>query len=220
MSWEHRAACATKDPNVFFPPNGIIPNDAKELCTQHCPVRKDCASAAIRRHTTHGVHGGFALPSQRTSLRRYVESFEGKKPAELVTTTCASCGSEIQARIKLTVCGSCRAHSRHESVDATPARQHMNDLRARGWTVKDIHLAADVSKPTATRVASGKVTTVSAVIAAKLLAVAGDPPARVPGMCPSCGEEMPILSASAKSGLRGHCSKRCRDARKTASVHA
>lgn len=177
-----------------------------------CKVRETCASEAKRTATSHGVHGGYFLPDQKGSLRKYVEALEKRPPRELITITCASCGNEIQARVRLVVCGSCRVADRGSSVPAAPVREHIEGLLDQGWTLKQVYVTAGVSQSTASRVVCGRAEVVTSTAADKLLKVGGKPPKRLTGICPVCERDLPASAHSPKTGLRGHCSKKCRDA--------
>ena len=178
IGWRDKAACLGEDPELFFPINAANADLAKRICTRDCKVRTACATTALRTHTAHGVAGGYFLPDQKTSLRRYVEKLESGPPddCELIVGICESCGSEMHNRIKLAICGSCRAFDRDSAVSTVPVREHIDSLRDAGWTLKAIYETAEVSQPTASRIARGEITTVSQRIANAILAVEGEPP--------------------------------------------
>lgn len=59
-AWMDDAACADKDPELFFPPRGKHGNglaEAKAIC-RACLVKKDCLDYAMRHHEYHGIWGG------------------------------------------------------------------------------------------------------------------------------------------------------------------
>jgi len=178
LFWRDRGACRDKDPELFFPLRIADAAEAKGICIGRCDVRETCAKEALRTHTRHGVHGGFFLPDQRTSLRRFVETFEARPATPLIASTCTRCGTAIQARRKLVVCGACRAADRFQSVPAAPVREHIELLRSKGWSLTAIYTRARVAKPTVRRIMSGAELVASSV-ATKLLAVPDVPPAQL-----------------------------------------
>jgi hypothetical protein len=69
-AWHRRAACASADPDLFFPPQGdrwTVLN-AKQVCAG-CPVRQRCADEAIDDDSLHGVWGGLTA-EERRKLRK------------------------------------------------------------------------------------------------------------------------------------------------------
>ena len=65
--WMHRAACAGKDPELFFPEKGISAQRAKAICDT-CPVRVPCLQFAVENHV-FGVWGGLS-ERERRRVRR------------------------------------------------------------------------------------------------------------------------------------------------------
>ncbi|MEV8396325.1 WhiB family transcriptional regulator [Streptomyces niveus] len=65
--WHEDAACASVDPEVFFPDRGRPARPALQVC-MGCPVRRQCAEHAIPNET-HGVWGGLS-EKERKALRR------------------------------------------------------------------------------------------------------------------------------------------------------
>ncbi|MBW0275036.1 hypothetical protein ATM97_27935 [Nocardia sp. MH4] len=212
IEWRDRAACRNEDPELFFPLRLADAAGAKAICAKKCKVRETCAREAKRTATSHGVHGGYFLPDQKGALRKYVEVLEQRPPRELITSTCESCGNEIHTRVRLVICGSCRVAERGSAVPAAPVREHIEALISQGWTLKQVYVTAGVSQSTASRVACGRVEVVTSTAADKLLKVSGTPPKRLTGVCPVCERDLPASAHSPKTGLRGHCSKKCRDA--------
>lgn len=64
--WTVDAACAETDPEIFFPPQGGSPREAKLVCL-HCPVQAQCLEFALRNRERHGVWGGLT-EDERTRL--------------------------------------------------------------------------------------------------------------------------------------------------------
>jgi WhiB family redox-sensing transcriptional regulator len=72
-AWRVRAACATVDPDLFFPVGVTGPAvgqiaAAKAVCAG-CDVRADCLEFAITTNQEYGVWGGTS-EEERRALRR------------------------------------------------------------------------------------------------------------------------------------------------------
>lgn len=72
-TWQHRAACLTEDPELFFPVGTTGPalwqaEEAKAVC-RRCPVLGPCLAWALESRVEHGVWGG-RTEEERRSLRR------------------------------------------------------------------------------------------------------------------------------------------------------
>lgn len=69
-SWRHQAACASTDPEVFFPGRGewlgVI--EAKKICLK-CPVIESCRKHALQKGETFGVWGGMSENERRKARR-------------------------------------------------------------------------------------------------------------------------------------------------------
>jgi len=76
VDWSKRAACASADPDLFFPepdtPEEQI-EAAKQICAS-CPVRRECLEDAIRRGESEAICGGLTGKERRT-----VVSLDGKR---------------------------------------------------------------------------------------------------------------------------------------------
>lgn len=70
--WHDQAACASTDPELFYPPDhrGAVTGyrAAKRVCAG-CPVKAECLADAMERDEQWGVWGGLA-PDERLALRR------------------------------------------------------------------------------------------------------------------------------------------------------
>lgn len=69
-NWRARAACATADPDLFFPEKDTPAeriSEAKQICAA-CPVRQACLEDAIRRGEPDAICGGLT-PAQRAQIR-------------------------------------------------------------------------------------------------------------------------------------------------------
>jgi WhiB family transcriptional regulator, redox-sensing transcriptional regulator len=67
--WTAQAACATADPDLFFPEPGASAErivEAKQICSR-CPVRQSCLNDAIRRADSEAICGGLTA-SERAQL--------------------------------------------------------------------------------------------------------------------------------------------------------
>lgn len=66
--WTAEALCAETDPDIFYPPQGGSPREAKLVCLG-CPVRVQCLDFALRNHERWGIWGGLT-EHEREGLRR------------------------------------------------------------------------------------------------------------------------------------------------------
>lgn len=66
MNWRDHAACAGKDPNIFFPTRGdsTAMARAKAICAT-CPVTDACLQRALDESLNSGVHGGLSAKERR-----------------------------------------------------------------------------------------------------------------------------------------------------------
>lgn len=74
MDWRHRAACADKDPELFFPVGDSGPallqiKAAKAVC-RHCPVIAECLTWSIETGLDAGVWGGMSEDERRALSQR------------------------------------------------------------------------------------------------------------------------------------------------------
>ncbi|WP_329028250.1 WhiB family transcriptional regulator [Streptomyces sp. NBC_00690] len=72
--WRARGACATEDPELFFPigTNGLAvlqTEEAKSVC-RRCPVMDTCLTWALENGQEHGVWGGLGEDERRRLKRR------------------------------------------------------------------------------------------------------------------------------------------------------
>lgn len=67
--WMQRAACATTDPDMFFPDPGGSTVAVKKVCAA-CPVREACLEYAIRTGQTDGVWGGLSARQIRRAREK------------------------------------------------------------------------------------------------------------------------------------------------------
>lgn len=72
--WRTKAACATSDPELFFPVGNTGPaldqiDKAKEVCAR-CSVTEMCLQYALESHEDSGVWGGLSEDERRALKRR------------------------------------------------------------------------------------------------------------------------------------------------------
>ena len=72
--WWSRAACATADPELFFPISHAGPalqqiTKAKAICAR-CQIQPECLRYALDAGPVQGVWGGMTEEERRRSLRR------------------------------------------------------------------------------------------------------------------------------------------------------
>ncbi|MBT95419.1 MAG: transcription factor WhiB [Acidimicrobiaceae bacterium] len=60
--------CAHRDPQIFFPSDGIGVAKAKNICSS-CPVQEACLEHALTHRIDHGVWGGCS-ERQRRKIRK------------------------------------------------------------------------------------------------------------------------------------------------------
>lgn len=63
-AWTRRAACASADPEVFYPAPGDQATAAKAICAT-CPVVDECLQWALDHDETYGVWGGLSAYERR-----------------------------------------------------------------------------------------------------------------------------------------------------------
>ncbi len=76
LEWRDLAACASHDPNLFFPAGETGPAAeqiklAKSICAG-CDVAEDCLSYAIETNQVAGVWGGLTEDERRPVRRRWL----------------------------------------------------------------------------------------------------------------------------------------------------
>ena len=99
QDWQDSAACASVDPELFYPEAGGSVAYAKRVC-RSCPVTAECLEYALEIGDTWGVWGGKSV-SQREALMGAPES----QPAVRLCMR----GLHAMAGENLTGSGSCRA---------------------------------------------------------------------------------------------------------------
>jgi WhiB family redox-sensing transcriptional regulator len=86
--WRIRAACATADTEIFYPPRdkelyNKVAAEAKVYCngnknTPPCPVRADCLWQAIISEEQHGIWGGMSHRERNALVRKWQKQYTGK----------------------------------------------------------------------------------------------------------------------------------------------
>lgn len=77
--WAQHAACIDAPSDMFFPPPGVIPVQAMQICAG-CPVRTECLNHALDNNERHGVWGGMTTRERqrlRMTIRRHPASRDG-----------------------------------------------------------------------------------------------------------------------------------------------
>lgn len=69
-AWYAEAACASADPEVFFPAKGDPTSPARHICDTMCPVREECLEFALVHNETSGVWGGMGARGRRRLQRQ------------------------------------------------------------------------------------------------------------------------------------------------------
>lgn len=68
-TWMVDAACATTDPDMFFPDPGDAGMAARRICAG-CDVTDQCLEYAIRNNETHGIYGGLPARTRQKLIRK------------------------------------------------------------------------------------------------------------------------------------------------------
>jgi WhiB family redox-sensing transcriptional regulator len=76
LDWRDLSACATHDPDLFFPAGETGPAAqqirlAKEICAG-CDVAEQCLEYAIETNQTAGIWGGLTEDERRPVRRRWL----------------------------------------------------------------------------------------------------------------------------------------------------
>ncbi|MEW2402205.1 WhiB family transcriptional regulator [Streptomyces sp. NPDC046862] len=85
-SWRAQAACASVDPDLFFPERNTPAEriaEAKQIC-EACPVKQLCLEDAFRRNEPDAICGGMTGQERENSLRpaSVVQSLAGRRPGK------------------------------------------------------------------------------------------------------------------------------------------
>lgn len=67
--WMARAACATANPDAWFPEPGGSTVAVKKVCAS-CPVRAECLAYALRNGESEGVWGGLSARQLRRAREK------------------------------------------------------------------------------------------------------------------------------------------------------
>lgn len=68
-SWKVRGACAGLNPEIFFPDNDDVADEAKSICAD-CSVRISCLEHALASREKDGVWGGTTARERRRIIRQ------------------------------------------------------------------------------------------------------------------------------------------------------
>jgi len=69
LSWRIHAACAGLEPEVFYPANDEVAEEAKAVCAE-CPVREPCLDYALAHRERDGIWGGATERERRRMIRQ------------------------------------------------------------------------------------------------------------------------------------------------------
>ncbi|MQA83726.1 MAG: WhiB family transcriptional regulator [Streptosporangiales bacterium] len=91
--WVDRAACAGRDPELFYPVGTQGPAlrqiaAAKAVC-ERCRVRDDCLGHALDAGEAHGIWGG-TTPEERRTLRRETRNGRDGTPCHVARLRAAT----------------------------------------------------------------------------------------------------------------------------------
>jgi WhiB family redox-sensing transcriptional regulator len=104
--WRFDAACASVDPDLFFPRRGEEgSSQAKAVCAT-CPVRQDCLDAAILEGERYGIWGGLNY-HERVAYRKAQGIAQRQKQSTAEHGTEA--GYARHRRAGETPCGVCKS---------------------------------------------------------------------------------------------------------------
>lgn len=67
VDWRTAALCREVDPEIFYPPPGLQPREAKAICGR-CPALDDCRAFALDTGEVWGVWGGMS-EAERAKVR-------------------------------------------------------------------------------------------------------------------------------------------------------
>lgn len=123
--WRQDAACAGKDPELFFPPrsNSIAAHQAQAVC-KTCPVQRQCLAWAVETRVEFGVWGGTTEASRRRM---------GIKPKQGGARKLKPCGTRAayDRHVKRgeVICDDCREQNRIRQAER---RARIKEAKAAG----------------------------------------------------------------------------------------
>lgn len=100
-AWMEEAACATENPDVFYPGRGESPGPARLICAG-CDVADLCLAYALRHTIRHGIWGGTSERERRKMRAGIIAKERDAKKAEAAALppsppapppTCPICGA-------------------------------------------------------------------------------------------------------------------------------
>lgn len=135
--WVEQAACASADPEVWFPRVGEndTVREAKRICST-CPVRQLCLELAIKNGERVGVWGGLTRNERRAYVKAdtteraqiVADAIQGKRiattegPAPADTSECGTIqGYRRHCRARTVACEPCLAAHREYQRGRKPA---------------------------------------------------------------------------------------------------
>jgi WhiB family redox-sensing transcriptional regulator len=69
LPWFEQAACATCDPDAWYPAKGAAVKEAKKVCAR-CPVAAPWLEYALATNQGHGIWGGLSVKQRRALARQ------------------------------------------------------------------------------------------------------------------------------------------------------
>lgn len=113
--WLDNAACKLlgMDPTWWFPARGDSTEPARTVC-RSCPVREDCATAALANNERFGIWGGMS-ERERRRVRRAMYRANGR------VIVCVVCGDDFRAPLNGPAACYCSEECRRVGANA---RQH------------------------------------------------------------------------------------------------
>jgi WhiB family redox-sensing transcriptional regulator len=78
-TWVEQAACASTDPEIFFPARDDPGTQARQVCGR-CPVSDNCLAYALQSGEEFGIWGGLN-PAERKNLRRTLQRQRSREQA-------------------------------------------------------------------------------------------------------------------------------------------
>jgi WhiB family redox-sensing transcriptional regulator len=139
--WRKKAACRSADPEMWFPASSNADTSAARAACTKCPVRWRCGAEALASGQTDGIWAGFWLT--RSYERDALAEALPDVPVAVPAGVCRSCGVEYEPTASDT--GRCYGCLRG-MVSAAAVRDHLRELKAAGWTWRQISRASGISQ--------------------------------------------------------------------------
>ncbi|MEX0875293.1 MAG: WhiB family transcriptional regulator [Actinomycetota bacterium] len=108
------AACADKDPSLFFSKSSRAAAAAREICAS-CPVLTPCLVDALERGEKHGIWGGMSFKERqrtRSKLPQDLRSYITQRVRQ-TSDLCPTCLSQPIQNHTTGWCSTCTAEYQH-----------------------------------------------------------------------------------------------------------